>query len=89
MLSEDLKKAINSLRIWQRGDQRSPHKPLLFLYTLGQVSRGEPRKMKYELIKDDLKNLLKELRLARAIQIIWYRAVDSMSKMISPLLSAL
>jgi len=54
MQAESLKQAINNLRIWQRGDQRAPHKPLLLLYALGQVSRGEPRQMKYELVKDDL-----------------------------------
>ncbi len=58
MQAESLKQVINNLRIWQRGDQRAPHKPLLFLYALGRVSRGELRKMQYKLVKGDLKNYL-------------------------------
>ena len=67
MQAESLKQVINNLRIWQRGDQRAPHKPLLLLYALGRVSRGEPRKMKYELVKYDLKNLLTEFSPPRVV----------------------
>jgi len=60
MQPEDLKLAVQKIKVWQRGVQRAPHKPLLLLYALGRVSRGEPRKMKYELVKNDLKSLLTE-----------------------------
>ena len=85
MLAETLKQVINNLRIWQRGDQRAPHKPLLLLYALGRVSRGEPRKMQYELVKDDLKRLLTEFGPPRTVHSSSYpfirlsndRALDS------------
>ena len=60
MHPDELRKIIQNLRIWQRGDQRAPHKPLLLLYALGRVSRGEPRKMFYDQVIGDLKNLLSE-----------------------------
>ena len=60
MQPEDLKHAVQKIKIWQRGDERAPHKPLLILYALGRLSRGEPREMTYEEVKDDLKQLLME-----------------------------
>ena len=57
MHPEGLKKTIQNLKFWQRGDQRAPHKPLLLLYALGRLTRGESRKMRYELVKGDRKRL--------------------------------
>ncbi len=54
---ESLKHVIDNLPIWQLGDHRALHKPLLLLFDLGRVSRGELRKVKYELFKDDLSSL--------------------------------
>jgi|GEM_PF-5366572 len=33
----ELKERINNLSIWKKGDQRAPHKPLLILFSLGQL----------------------------------------------------
>ncbi len=60
MHPEDLKKTIQNLKIWQRGDQRAPHKPLLLFYALGRLTRGESRLMAYADVKEDLKKLLME-----------------------------
>ncbi len=60
MQKEDLIKAIRKLKIWQKGDQRAPHKPLLILYALGRLSRDEPQIMAYSDVWQDLKNLLIE-----------------------------
>lgn len=61
MKPEELKEKISKLKMWQRDGQRAPHKPLLLLYALGRLSRGEPAIMHYEQVKDDLKNLLSKL----------------------------
>lgn len=34
MQAEELNRIIEGLRIWQRGDERAPHKPLLILFAL-------------------------------------------------------
>ncbi len=60
MHPEELKKTISKLKVWKRGDQRAPHKPLLLLYTLGRLTRGESRLMAYAEVKEDLKKLLME-----------------------------
>jgi len=57
---EELKRKINSLNIWKRGDQRAPHKPLLILLFLGRLTKGEPRLELYEEVREDLRSLLEE-----------------------------
>lgn len=46
---------------------RAPHKPLLLLYALGRLSRGESRLMAYTEVKEDLRKLLKEFGPYRKI----------------------
>jgi putative restriction endonuclease len=58
--ADELKEKISNIRTWQRGDIRAPHKPLLLLYTLGRLSRGEPRLVSYAEVKEDLRKLLIE-----------------------------
>jgi len=60
MQPEELKQAFQRIKMWQRGGERAPHKPLLLLYALGRIARGEPREMVYEQVKDDLMKLLME-----------------------------
>ena len=60
MREDELKEKILNIRTWQRGDIRAPHKPLLLLYTLGRVSRGEPRLVPYAKAGEDLRKLLIE-----------------------------
>ena len=60
MQPEELKQAVQKIKVWQRGGQRAPDKPLLLLYALGRLSRGDPREMAYEEVKDDLKQLIME-----------------------------
>ncbi|OPL12253.1 MAG: restriction endonuclease [Firmicutes bacterium ML8_F2] len=60
MQAEELNRIIEGLRIWQRGDERAPHKPLLILFALGRLVRGDPRLMSYAGVKDDLRKLLIE-----------------------------
>jgi len=45
MQPDELREAVANIKMWQRGDQRAPHKPLLLLYALGRLSQGESRLM--------------------------------------------
>jgi putative restriction endonuclease len=49
---------FGGIRVWARGDERAPHKPLLLLYALGRCSRGEPRLIPYADVDRDLRSLL-------------------------------
>lgn len=58
VLTEELKEKVRKLRVWVKGDVRAPHKPLLLLYSLGRLARGEPRLVSYAEARADLKKLL-------------------------------
>ncbi len=57
---DEIRSRISGLKVWKRGDQRAPHKPLLLLYALGRCLRGEDRLISYETVDKDLKKLLHE-----------------------------
>ena len=43
MNPEEFLDRIRKMKIWQRGDQRAPHKPLLLLLALGDLQNQRPR----------------------------------------------
>jgi putative restriction endonuclease len=45
--------------VWKRGDQRAPHKPLLVLYALAELERGE-RWVSFREVDEKLQSLLVE-----------------------------
>ena len=52
---------FEDLRQWGSGEERAPHKPLLVLYAIGKLLRGEDRLIPYaDDIEENLKNLLRE-----------------------------
>ena len=51
---------FETLSLWQRSGQRTPHKPLLVLYAIGKLLRGEERLIPYSEIDEKLGNLLEE-----------------------------
>src|SRR5262249_41640056 len=59
MGAEPILSRFDALRVWGRGDQRAPHKPLLVLYALGRWARGETELALAE-VDPALPSLLKE-----------------------------
>ena len=57
---DELLAAFDRIRVWQRGDARAVHKPLLVLLSLARLSRGEPPIAEFAQIEDTLKRLLEE-----------------------------
>ena len=52
---------FETLHQWRSGGERAPHKPLLVLYAIGKLLRGEDRLISYaDDIEENLKNLLRE-----------------------------
>ena len=47
MTPDEIRDRFNSITVWKRGGERAPHKPLLALYAIGRVLRGEPRLAAY------------------------------------------
>jgi putative restriction endonuclease len=55
---------FNDIVVWRRSETRAPHKPLLILYALGALSRGE-EKLLFSEIEKPMANLLKEFGPSR------------------------
>ncbi len=52
--------AFSRLRVWERGGQRAPHKPLLVLLVLGHWVRNERGPLRFTDIEKQLRDLLVE-----------------------------
>jgi putative restriction endonuclease len=52
--------AFTRLKIFQRGEQRAIHKPLLVLFALGRIAHGEERLMDFASVEGEFKRLLQE-----------------------------
>lgn len=57
-MKRDVIAKFSSLNVWQRGDERAPHKPLLLLLYLGLYSTGKPRLIPYSEVDKPLRELL-------------------------------
>lgn len=61
MNREQILQRFETLRRWRSGGERAPHKPLLVLYALGKLLRGEDRLISYaDDVEENLGNLLRE-----------------------------
>ncbi|MBZ0270329.1 HNH endonuclease [bacterium] len=56
----DLLERIAAVNVWQRRDERAPHKPLLLLYVLGRCSRGLGSEVPYAEVDEALGKLLRD-----------------------------
>jgi putative restriction endonuclease len=48
------------ITVWKAGGERAPHKPLLILYALAALQRGEDRLIPFDRIEEDLGRLLRD-----------------------------
>ncbi len=61
MNTEQILQRFETLRQWGSGGERAPHKPLLVLYAIGKMLRGEDRLISYaDDIEENLENLLRD-----------------------------
>lgn len=60
MTKQKLLTRISKLNIWQKGDQRAPHKPLLLLLSLARLQDGHERLALFSEIEKTLTELLIE-----------------------------
>lgn len=57
---EQIIQKFQTLHLWKRGGERAPHKPLLVLYAIGKLLRGEGRFISYVDIEENVADLLNE-----------------------------
>lgn len=60
MEPSQLLERFKQLKSWKKKGERAPHKPLLLLYALGRLERGQSRLFSYHEEKENIKYLLKE-----------------------------
>lgn len=58
--SQDVLKAFERIRVFQRGEQRAVNKPLLILLALARTAQDAPRMVAFEDIEAQFKALLGE-----------------------------
>ncbi len=60
MNKEEIARKFETLKVWQRGDERAPHKPLLVLYAIGQLLQGKDRLLPFSEVDEKLAKLLRD-----------------------------
>ena len=60
MTPDEIRGRFNTITVWQRGGERAPHKPLLAIYAIARLLRGERRMIPYAEIDRELGKLLME-----------------------------
>ncbi len=60
MTRDEILQAFDRMRVWQRGDQRAVHKPLLVLFALAKVGASDTAMMDWNDAEPHLKDLLEE-----------------------------
>ena len=62
----DILDRFASINIWKRGSEGAPHKPLLLLYALAALQRGEDRLIPFARIEEHVGRLLHNFGPPRA-----------------------
>ena len=57
---EEIIAAFDRMRVWQRGDRRAVHKPLLVLFALARISNGDSAMVDWNVAEPQITNLLEE-----------------------------
>ena len=60
MTADEIRERFSTITVWKRAGERAPHKPLLALYAIGRLLRGEPQRVEYARVDRDLGKLLLE-----------------------------
>jgi putative restriction endonuclease len=58
--ASEIRERFNNLTVWRRDGERAPHKPLLTIYAIARLLRGEPRMIPYADVDRDVGKLLME-----------------------------
>lgn len=57
---DEVRQRVSKIKVWARGEQRAPHKPLLILLALSRIADGQPRLTLFADLEEPLKQLLEK-----------------------------
>jgi hypothetical protein len=57
---------VREVSVWEKGDQRAPHKPLLILYALGKLLEGQDE-IRFKDFYEPFRDLLQEFGPPRKV----------------------
>ncbi len=60
LTDDQLINRVAGVTVWQANGQRAPHKPLLILWALARLQRGESRLVPFTELNDPFKKLLRD-----------------------------
>ena len=88
LTSQDVLKAFDRIRVFQRGEQRAVHKPLLILLALARIAQGLPRTMHFSDVEGPLRQLLTEFGPSSAAKTphnpFWHLQTDGLWRLDGP-----
>ncbi len=64
-IEDSILERFDHLNVWARGGERAPHKPLLALLALAEVSRGHREPLRYPEVAPKLRELLRDFGPSR------------------------
>ena len=88
MTRDEVLAAFDRIRVWQQGDWRAVHKPLLVLLALGRLLRGEAPLVEFAGVEDQLGKLLEEFGPSGSEKTrhnpFWHRRTDGVWQLAGP-----
>lgn len=85
---EQVLQAFDHIRVWQQGDKRAVHKPLLVLLELGRIARGEQGQVDFNVIEPRMASLLEEFGRTGAAATrhypFWHLRTDGIWHLVGP-----
>ena len=88
MTREEIIGAFDRMRVWQRGDRRAVHKPLLVLFALSRIINGDTAMVDWNGAEPHLKELLEEFGPAGSSQTrhnpFWHLKTDGLWQLDGP-----
>jgi len=88
MTRDEIIQAFDRMRVWQRGDQRAVHKPLLVLFALSRISSGGTATIDWNDAEPSLRDLLEEFGPAGSSKTrhnpFWHLQTDGLWKLEGP-----
>lgn len=88
MTRDEILRAFDRIRVWQQGDKRAVHKPLLVLHELGRIAQGLTSAIEFKDIEPKMAQLLEEFGRTGSATTrhypFWHLQTDGIWQLVGP-----